>query len=123
MLLIPRHVGDGKPLLSRLTGGRWSYFSQRESQIIRKRVLLDDPLKGQGHLRITGRNIWDTARQPRIIQHFFITLLAICTLQGLGTYVPSMIKGFGFNAVQANALSSVSVYCGMIMLLALSFAA
>ncbi|PLB51365.1 putative MFS transporter [Aspergillus steynii IBT 23096] len=123
VLLVPRHAGDGKPLLSRLTGGRWSYFTERESQIIRQRVLLDDPLKTQGHVKITGRNIWDTVRQPRIIQHFFITLLAICTLQGLGTYVPSMIKGFGFSAVQANALSSVSVYCGMILLLALSFAA
>ncbi|KAK1147231.1 hypothetical protein N8T08_001970 [Aspergillus melleus] len=27
-LLVPRHAGDSMPLLSRISGGRWSYFSE-----------------------------------------------------------------------------------------------
>jgi hypothetical protein len=42
---------------------------------------------------------------------------------GLTQYTPSMIKSLGFGAVRANALASVPVYCSMIWLLALSFAA
>ncbi|KAL5333996.1 major facilitator superfamily domain-containing protein [Aspergillus crustosus] len=108
VLLVPPKVGDGRPLIS---GGRWSYFTPRESHIATQRVLLDDPLKNAGHLKITGRDIWNTVRQPRVIQHFFITLVAMSGFQGLGQYTPSMIKSFGFSAVRANALASVPVYC------------
>ncbi|KAL3457149.1 major facilitator superfamily domain-containing protein [Aspergillus heterothallicus] len=118
VLLVPPKVGDGRPLASR---GRWSYFTPRESHIATRRVLMDDPGKATGHLKITGRDILKTVRQPRIIQHFFITLVAMSGFQGLSQYTPSMIKSFGFGAVRANALASVPVYCGMIWILILSY--
>ncbi|KAL3489976.1 major facilitator superfamily domain-containing protein [Aspergillus germanicus] len=123
VFLVPPKVGDGRPLLSTLSGGRWSYFTPRESHIATQRVLLDDPRKASGHLKITGKDILKTARQPRIIQHFFITLVAMSGFQGLTQYTPSMIKSFGFGAVRANALASVPVYCGMIWILILSYSA
>ncbi|KAL4863348.1 hypothetical protein BDV12DRAFT_202192 [Aspergillus spectabilis] len=118
ILLVPPKAGDGRPLIS---GGRWSYFTPRESHIATQRVLLDDPLKATGHLKITARDIWKTVRQPRVIQHFFITLVAMSGFQGLGQYTPSMIKSFGFSAVRANVLASVPVYCGMLWILILSY--
>ncbi|KAL3476701.1 major facilitator superfamily domain-containing protein [Aspergillus californicus] len=118
VLLVPPKAGDGRPLIS---GGRWSYFTERESHIAIQRVMLDDPQKATGHIKITGRDIWNTIRQPRIIQHFFITLVAMSGFQGLSQYTPSMIKSFGFSAIRANALASVPVYCGMVWILILSY--
>ncbi|OJJ54833.1 hypothetical protein ASPSYDRAFT_210570 [Aspergillus sydowii CBS 593.65] len=118
ILLVPPNAGDGRPLIS---AGHWSYFTPRESHIAVQRVLLEDPSKDAGHLKITARDIWNTVRQPRIIQHFFITLVAMSGFQGLTQYTPSMIKSFGFSAVRANALASVPVYCGMFWILILSY--
>jgi hypothetical protein len=118
-LLVPPSAGDGRPLIA---GGRWSYFTERESHIIRNRVLLDDPRKAQGHIQITGQDIWQTLKQPRILQHALVTLVAMTSFQGITQYTPSMIKGLGFDAVKANALTSVPVYCSMVWLLILSYA-
>lgn len=119
-LLVPPAAGDGRPLIS---FGRWSYFTERESHIIRNRVLLDDPLKAKGHIQISGSDIWQTVKQPRILQHVFVTLVSMTGFNGLTQYTPSMIKGLGFGAVRANALASVPVYCSMIWLIVLSLAA
>ncbi|KAL4925258.1 major facilitator superfamily domain-containing protein [Aspergillus undulatus] len=118
VLFVPPKAGDGRPLIS---AGRWSYFTPRESHIATQRVLLDDRNKAAGDIKITGRDIWNTVRQPRVIQHFFITLVAMSGFQGLTQYTPSMIKSFGFGAVRANALASVPVYCGMLLILILSY--
>ncbi|KAL4901998.1 hypothetical protein BDW74DRAFT_187013 [Aspergillus multicolor] len=120
ILFVPPKAGDGRPLISSITGN-WSYLTPRESHIATSRVLVDDPKKNAGHIKITARDIWNTVRQPRIIQHFLITLVAMSGFQGLTQYTPSMIKSFGFSAVRANALASVPVYCGMLWVLILSY--
>lgn len=117
---MPPSAGDGRPLIA---AGRWSYFTERESHIIRNRVLLDDPRKARGHIQIKGRDILNTLKQPRIIQHVFVTLVSMTAFQGITQYTPSMIKSLGFDAVKANALTSVPVYCSMVWLLILSYAA
>lgn len=119
MLFVPPRVGDGRPLAASF--GRWSYFTERESRIIKDRVILDDPGKARGHIRITGKDIIRTATNPRVIQHFFITLVSMSAVQGLTQYTPSMIKSLGFSAVRANALASVPVYCFMVLLIIISY--
>lgn len=118
VLFLPPRVGDGRPLAS---FGRWSYFTERESRIIQDRVLLDDPRKTRGHIKITGKDIWKTVQKPRVIQHCFITLVSMSAVQGLTQYTPTMIKSLGFDAVDANALASVPVYCFMVILVILSY--
>jgi MFS family permease len=118
-LFLPPRVGNGSPLVSL---GRWSYFSERESHIIRNRVLYDDPRKAKGHIKITGSDIWNTICQPRTLQHVFITLVAMSAFQGLTQYTPSIVKSFGFTAVHANALASVPVYASMIWTAGLAYA-
>ncbi|KAJ5777037.1 hypothetical protein N7520_000283 [Penicillium odoratum] len=119
-LLVSPSAGDGRPLIAM---GRWSYFTERESHIIRNRVLLDDPRKAKGHIQITKSDILKTIKQPRILQHALLTLVAMSGVQGLGQYTPSLIKSLGFDAIKANALTSVPVYCGIVWLTILSFAA
>ncbi|KAJ5129143.1 Major facilitator superfamily domain general substrate transporter [Penicillium bovifimosum] len=119
-LFVPPSAGDGHPLIAL---GRWNYFTERQSHIIRNRVLLDDPAKATGHIQITKSDIWQTVKQPRILQHVFLTLVSMSGFSGLTQYTPTMIKGLGFDAVRANALASVPVYCSMIWLIILSVAA
>lgn len=101
--------------------GRWSYFSERETQIIRNRVLLDDPRKARGQIHISRSDIWQTVCQPRILQHCFLTLVSMSAFQGLTQYTPSLIKSLGFGAVRANALASVPVYCSIVWLTILGY--
>ncbi|KAJ5648757.1 hypothetical protein N7490_005129 [Penicillium lividum] len=117
-LLVPPSVGDGRPLIS---FGRWSYFSERESHIIRNRVLLDDPRKAKGHIQISKSDVGRALTNPRIMQHVLLTLVSMSAFQGLSQYTPTMIKSMGFGSIKANALASVPVYCGIIWLTILSF--
>ncbi|KAJ5178706.1 hypothetical protein N7492_001916 [Penicillium capsulatum] len=119
-LLVPPKVGDGRALIG---FGRWNYFTRRESYIICNRVLLDDPRKARGQISISGSDICKVLTQPRIMQHVMLTLVSMSGFQGLTQYTPSMIKSMGFSAVRANALSSVPVYCSIVWLTILSFAA
>ena len=118
-MLVPPKAGDGRPLIA---FGRWSYFTERETQIICNRVLLDDPRKARGHIQISRSEIWNTVKQPRILQHVFLTLVSMSGFQGLTQYTPSMIKSLGFGAIRANALASIPVYCGIVWLTILSLA-
>ncbi|KAF4119412.1 Major Facilitator Superfamily [Geosmithia morbida] len=120
VFLIAPAVGDGRALI---TFGRWSYFTEREGQICRDRVLLDDPNKAKGHIRITWPDIKGTISQVRVWQHWFITLISMTAFQGLVQYTPTLIKSMGFTAVRANALTSVGPYIGIIWLTALSWIA
>ncbi|KAJ5602223.1 hypothetical protein N7510_011757 [Penicillium lagena] len=117
-LFVPPAAGDGRALIGM---GRWSYFSERETQIIRNRVLLDDPRKARGQIQISRSDIWKTVCQPRILQHAFLTLVSMSAFQGLTQYTPSLIKSLGFGAVRANALASVPVYCGIVWLSVLAY--
>ncbi|KAJ5584754.1 uncharacterized protein N7459_004554 [Penicillium hispanicum] len=117
-LLVPPKAGDGRPLIS---FGRWSYFSERESHIIVNRVLLDDSRKARGHIQISRLDIWNTVKQPRILQHALLTLVSMSGFQGLTQYTPSMIKTMGFSAIRANALASVPVFCSIVWLTILSW--
>ncbi|KAJ5921442.1 hypothetical protein N7466_009768 [Penicillium verhagenii] len=119
-LLVPPSAGDGRPLISM---GRWSYFTERESHIIRNRVLLDDPLKAKGHIQITKSDIWKTVKQPRILQHALLTLVGMSGYQGLAQYTPTMIKSLGFSSIKANVLTSVPVYCSLVFLTILAYTA
>jgi len=117
-LLVPPSAGDGRALIGM---GRWNYFSERETQIIRNRVLLDDPQKARGQIQISRSDIWHTVCQPRILQHAFLTLVSMSAFQGLTQYTPSLIKSLGFGAVRANALASVPVYCSIVWLTILAY--
>ncbi|KAJ5719770.1 major facilitator superfamily domain-containing protein [Penicillium malachiteum] len=119
-LLLPPHVGDGRPLLSKLTGGRWSYYTDREAEILRNRVLIDDPKKAKGKIQITKSDITQTLKSLTLWQHGLITLVSMSAVQGFGQYAPTLIKSFGFGTIKANAMASVYIWCAIIWALLMS---
>lgn len=120
ILLLPPRVGDGRPLLSTFTG-KWSYFDSRESYILVRRVVLDDPAKTTNHLHISGADILRTVRNPRILMHTLITLTATVPINAINTYGPSVIKSFGYSAVKANAMASVGPFIAVVMVIMLGW--
>lgn len=119
MLLIPPRVGDGRPFIS---FGKWSYFDSRESYILVRRVLLDDPAKTTGHLHISARDVGRTCLNPRIIMHMVITLTATIPVNAINTYGPSVIKSIGYTTVRANAMASVGSFIAIVIVLVLGWA-
>lgn len=117
-LFLPPRVGDGRPLIS---GGKWSYFNSRESYILVRRVLLDDPAKTNNHLQISGRDIAKTVRNPRVLMHTLITLTATIPVSAINSYGPSVIKSFGYSTVKANAMASVGPFIAIMVVVALGW--
>ncbi|KAJ3459493.1 hypothetical protein MRS44_015566 [Fusarium solani] len=107
----------------------WRYFDERESQILRQRIILDDPTKG---VRVGSNVTWGELRRVltnwRLLPHVITTIAAISPAQGLGTYSPSLVAGMGFSNLSAIAMMTVppwvlligNLSCGFISCVILS---
>ncbi|KAI8263999.1 hypothetical protein K4K58_012616 [Colletotrichum sp. SAR11_239] len=121
MCLIPPSVGDGSPLVSL---GKWSYFTERESHILRQRVILDDPAKAFDHeARVKPKDILDFVKKPKRWLHVLISLSAVCAVHSLITYSPRILRTFEFGVTESNALYSVAPFSAMIVNFCLAYLA
>ncbi|KAF2723171.1 MFS general substrate transporter [Polychaeton citri CBS 116435] len=85
-------------------------FSDRELHILNTRVLIDDPMKGKKKKKI-GRAAFKKAFTGwRMWIHFLITLCNNGPQRAFDTYAPTIVRGFGFAALSANALASVGLF-------------
>lgn len=115
-LLIPDSPTNPTPFW-----GGFRFLNERESKIIRGKVLLDDPEKISSSSHILSKDLKDTFMQWRIWLHFLFTMVFMQSVQTLGTYIPSIVQSLGYSSVSANAMSSVGSWCsvGMILILTL----
>lgn len=121
MCLIPPFVGGGSPLVSL---GKWSYFTERESQILRQRVILDDPAKAYDHeARVRLTDILKFIRKPKRWLHVLISLSAVCAVHSLITYSPRILRTFDFGITESNAFYSVAPFSAMILNFLLAYLA
>lgn len=121
LLFVPPRVGDGRPLVGMR---RRSHFDRRESYFLARRVLLDDPAKAASRLRISGRDVAGTARNPRVLVHTLITLItptATLRVNAINNCGPTVIKGLGYSTVRANALASVGAFIAVVMVVVLGW--
>lgn len=114
-LLIPNSPKDPCPFWK-----GFRMFTERESKIIRGRVLLDDPEKISSSENISLADLKDALLQWRIWLHFIFTFAFMQNTQALSTYVPSIVVSLGYSAVSANAMSSIGSWCSTVMLVLLT---
>ncbi|WOO78341.1 putative transporter [Vanrija pseudolonga] len=87
---------------------RW--FTDRELEILRTRVILDDPMKGKKKSHI-GLDAFKRAfGNWRLWVHLFITLCNNGPQRAFDTYSPSIVSSFGFAPLTSNALASVGFW-------------
>lgn len=87
-----------------------SWFSDREIHILRTRVILDDPMKGKKKKKI-GRSAFKKAFSNwRLWAHVFITLSNNGPQRAFDTYAPSIVRGFGYEALKSNAMAAVGLF-------------
>lgn len=103
-----------------------SYFTSRERDIMRRRILEDDASKERRIDHVTVKEITTTVRpelKPMvwawltdltlklttwwIYPHLFISMGAIGVVSSLGLYAPSLVRGFGYGKLKSNALVSI----------------
>ncbi|KAI0177073.1 major facilitator superfamily domain-containing protein [Pestalotiopsis sp. NC0098] len=101
---------------------RLNFFTEEDNRVIRARVILDDPrktttLKGiefrrAGQILLTNPAIWG---------HSAINLISLTPKGGIGTYMPTIIKNFGFDSIIASELAAVHNFGVCIYAIAISW--
>ncbi|KAK3693209.1 inner membrane transporter yfaV [Podospora appendiculata] len=111
--LLPGSPEIPRPLIGR---GGVIRFNEGDRRILLERLDLDNgvplqsgsellPRKPKAHIPLSV--VWKTVKQYRRWPHFVSTFCVFSTWSPLTTYTPSIIMSFGFDRINANALSAV----------------
>ncbi|KAH6981691.1 MFS transporter [Ilyonectria sp. MPI-CAGE-AT-0026] len=84
-----------------------SYFTSREIHIITHRVAIDNPTQGPKHKYVRWVDIKAAFSRWYVYPQLTVSFCCIAIISPLGTYQPSIIASYGYDRLQANALSSV----------------
>jgi hypothetical protein len=129
--LLPTSPANPNPLLF----PKFSFFSEREREVLLARVHNDDAAKKNSAKKLELRkDIFGTLSNWRVWPHVLIAIALIAPTGAMGTYTPTLIKGFKFGsechlqrressvltldlwpALQANALSSVAGWISLVV--------
>lgn len=117
LTFLPNSPKNPLPLLFK----RLTLFTPREREIILARVVIDDEHKFDTHRPLTRQEILGTLGNWRNYPHVLDAISLIATTAALGQYLPTLIKGFGFDTIKANALSSVGGWISLVLMLTYGF--
>ncbi|BGP19086.1 hypothetical protein JCM10213v2_007173 [Rhodosporidiobolus nylandii] len=109
-LLLPQSPQKPTPFLF----PRLHYFTERQRYILAARVIHDDAQKAHSASKVGVKDIGAVLATWRIWPHVLIAISLIAPTSALGSYVPLLIKGFGFPTLKANALSSVPGWVSLV---------
>ncbi|KAJ1565975.1 hypothetical protein HK096_005553, partial [Nowakowskiella sp. JEL0078] len=100
-LVFPRSATDTK---GGLRFGGW--FDERQARIAVTRVIRADPIKLYYEDHVQWSDVWSAFIDSRLWGHLLITAIGLTPIAPLGTYLPTIIKSFGFNVYVSNALTA-----------------
>ncbi|KAI0177976.1 major facilitator superfamily domain-containing protein [Pestalotiopsis sp. NC0098] len=89
---------------------RYHIFTPTELHILRTRVILDDPMKGEKRERIGKAAFKRALSNWRLWVHVAITLLNNGPFRALDTYSPTIVNLLGYPKLQSNAMASVGLF-------------
>ncbi|KAE8541474.1 hypothetical protein D1P53_002835 [Cryptococcus gattii VGV] len=118
LTFLPNSPQNPFPLLFK----RFTLFTPREREIILARVIIDDEHKFDSHRPLTRQEIFGTLGNWRNYPHVLAAISLISTTAAMGQYLPTLIKGFGFDTIKANALSSVGGWISLVLMITYGFA-
>ncbi|KAK4193244.1 hypothetical protein QBC35DRAFT_100222 [Podospora australis] len=93
----------------------WRYFSEREAQILKLRVLRDDPTKNQARQTVSMSEVKATFTNWRILSHFLCTVLGMAPAHAMGAYAPSLVVSFGFGRLESNAMLTIGSWILLVL--------
>ncbi|KAF2815415.1 MFS general substrate transporter [Mytilinidion resinicola] len=104
MAFLPKNPFDPVPFT------RIQYFSQREKDIIRRRVFLDDPTKEKKSKNITRAELLDTLGDWKLYPHVLMTIAGLAPSNTMTSYAPTLVTSFGYGRLKSNAITSIGMW-------------
>ncbi|KAH7207358.1 MFS transporter [Fusarium oxysporum] len=95
------------------------YFTPQEIHILTNRITIDNPTQGPRQKYVKWVDIKSAFSRWCIYPQLTVSFCCIAIISPLGTYQPSIIASYGYDRLQANALSSVGGW--IVIVLNLSF--
>jgi predicted MFS family arabinose efflux permease len=82
-------------------------FTEKESRILTKRVLRDDPSKISAKPSISRQEMRNVFTNWKLLPHIILTIAGIAPAQTMGSYAPTLVASFGYERLKSNALVSI----------------
>ncbi|KAF4457742.1 hypothetical protein F53441_366 [Fusarium austroafricanum] len=86
---------------------KFGVFTDREKEILAKRILADDPSKIHAKPNVTREEFRNVMTNWKLIPHILLTISALAPATTMGSYSPSLVKSFGYERLKSNALVSI----------------
>ncbi|KAJ0164655.1 putative transporter [Colletotrichum tanaceti] len=83
------------------------YFTEREAEILYKRIMIDDPSKAHAKRSVSWPELRSALTNWRLIPHVIFTICGLAPSSTLGSYAPSLVNSMGFERLQSNAMVSI----------------
>lgn len=73
-------------------------FTDREEEIVKRRVVMDDAAKAATSRRLTIKEVFGTLGNWRIWPHILMAICYISPTSAMSTYGPTIIRSFNFDS-------------------------
>ncbi|CAO3579366.1 unnamed protein product [Absidia cylindrospora] len=100
--------------------GKKGWFTERERKIAVTRLVLDDNTKTQQAQLVKWSDVKCLLLDTKAWTHFIITFLGVMPTTPISTYLPTMIKSYGFDVTTANLLTVPSYIISLIVSIAVA---
>ncbi|KAK7519667.1 alternative sulfate transporter [Phyllosticta citriasiana] len=91
------------------------YFTDREAEILHRRIIVDDPRKLAKKKWINWSELGSALANWRMYPHLLLTLTAVAPNSTMTSYAPKLVQSFGYERLKANALVSVGGWISLVL--------
>lgn len=88
--------------------GKKGWFTERERKIAVTRLIRDDQSKTDQYKTVNWNDIKLTLVDTKLWTHLIITFIGMISITPISTYLPTIIKSYGFSVTDANLLTAPS---------------
>ncbi|CAM1508045.1 Fc.00g048930.m01.CDS01 [Cosmosporella sp. VM-42] len=82
-------------------------FNGRETYILTKRVLKDDPSKIHAKPHVSKQELKNVLTNWKLLPHVLLTIAGLAPANTMSSYAPTIVRSFGYERLKSNALVSI----------------